>query len=70
MCWRIDTPKVDNKYKVNDVTGADILPSTTSETPEAPVFGGSEDTFGKTKGKASLKIKPDTTIQNYNPVNY
>lgn len=71
MCWRIPKPKVSSQYDANTVTGADLVSQTTSETPESPVFGGTEDTYNSVskKGKSGLKIKQDTTKPDYNPVN-
>jgi hypothetical protein len=46
-------------------TAQDLVPSTESETPDSPMMGGAEDTYGSTKkiGKESLKItRKDSTV--------
>lgn len=50
MCFKM--PKI-NMPKVT-MTGRDILPSSEAESPESPVFGGSDDPV--TRGKSTLKI--------------
>lgn len=52
MClWK--TPKI----KTPDVSAREILPSTSSDTPNSPVFGGSDDWKRKTRGAQALQIK-------------
>lgn len=54
MClWK--TPKI----KAPTATARDILPSTSSDTPNSPIFGGSDDWKRKTRGAQSLQIKRD-----------
>ena len=49
------------QYSTSGVTARDLVPSTTSKEPEAPVFG-SDDLFDGTQniGKDALKISLDT----------
>lgn len=59
MClWK--TPKI----KAPTVTARDILPSTSSDTPNSPIFGGSDDWKRKTRGAQSLQIKRDNLGYN------
>ena len=44
-----------------------LVPETTAQEPESPIYGGSEDTFNKRKGRQQLTIKRNA---NYNPTNY
>lgn len=61
MCWKVKTPKVNT-----DVSAAQLVPQTESETPESPQFGGTEDTFNTAKGKKKLTINRNSTL---NPTN-
>lgn len=65
MCWKVDTPSIDTSMQI---TGADIVPSTTAKEPDAPRYGGNEDTFNKKRGKSMLKIDSNSS-SNYTPIN-
>jgi hypothetical protein len=51
MCWKVKMPKVATSAR-------DLVASTESAAPDAPVMGDIEDTYGSGKktGKESLKI--------------
>lgn len=73
MCfWKtFKTPSVT--YVTREDTGLtarDIVPQTTAEEPESPLYGGSsdDDTIKKQKGKASLKITRSPISSSYNPI--
>ena len=55
-------------------TARDIVPERTNVDPEAPIYGGSDETYAysaKKKGISSLQIKPQgqQVSKGYNPVN-
>ena len=55
-------------------TARDLVPERTNTEPEAPIYGGSDETYAtsaKKKGISSLQIKPfdDYMSRGYNPVN-
>ena len=66
MClFKVSTPKVSQI----ETTAKDLVSETTSVEPEAPMYGGNEDTYTKAKGKNALKInKMTTTNQPYVPL--
>lgn len=64
MClFKVKTPKVSQVT----TTAKDLVSETVAEEPEAPQYGGNEDTYTKAKGKSALKINK-TKNQNYNPL--
>ena len=73
MCWKVDTPQVSTANTVT-TTARELVPQVVTPDPEAPAFGGTEDTFANKKGKSRLKITPlDKTIDRsneYKPVNF
>lgn len=66
--WK--TPKIGSV----GATARDILPSSSSEEPKSPTYGGEEDWKNKNRGVAGLRINktpssnippnPNTTTQN------
>lgn len=59
MClWK--TPKISSV----STTARDILPSTTSEDPQSPVYGGENDWKNKNRGVAALKISKTNSSSN------
>lgn len=61
MCFKVKQPKVETPATA-------LVPSTEAKTPEAPVYGGTQDVFKKRKGKDALKVAL-TKETSYNPVN-
>lgn len=57
MCvFKVKTPKVSQI----ETTARDLVSETTTTEPEAPVYGGTEDTYTKAKGKNRLKVARTT----------
>ena len=64
MCFfKVKTPSV----QAPTVAASTLVPETTAQEPDSPIYGGSEDTFNKRKGRQQLTIKRNA---NYNPTNY
>ena len=65
MCfWK--TPKI----KMPQTSARDLLPSTESQTPDSPVYGGSNDWKTKRRGAQALQIgRVNTNTNNYNSNN-
>lgn len=65
MCiFSVKTPKVSQI----ETTAKDLVSETTSQEPESPLYGGTEDTYNKTKGKNALKINKQNQGQSYIPL--
>lgn len=60
MCFKMPKPKAP------EITGMQITPETNAEEPDAPIYGGTEDTFNKRKGRQQLTIARG---KGYNPTN-
>lgn len=59
MCFKmpkVEMPKVETSAR-------EILPSTESQTPDSPAFGGKDDPL-LNKGKESLKINLNPPVTN------
>ena len=52
MCFKVKTPSVSAR---------ELTPSTEAAEPEAPVFGGDDDSATLAKGKKALKINLDNS---------
>lgn len=63
MCFKVKTPSVSTP----SVSASQLVPQTDAPEPESPMYGGSEDTFNKRKGRNQLTIKRNSS---YNPTNY
>jgi hypothetical protein len=64
MCFfKVKTPSV----QAPQVPASQLVPQTDAPEPESPMYGGSEDTFNKRKGRQQLTIKRNGS---YNPTNY
>lgn len=62
MCFfKVKTPSVQAP------TASALVPEVNSPEPESAMYGGSEDTFNKRKGRQQLTIKRNAV---YNPTNY
>lgn len=61
MCW-FKMPKIST----TSVTGQQLVPSTESEEPTAPTFGGDDDweTKAKRRGTKALRIDSNKTTSN------
>lgn len=59
MCFKVATPKVNT-----DVSAASLVPQTDAPTPDSALYGGTEDTFNKRKGRQQLTIQRNGV---YNP---
>ena len=64
MCFfKVKTPSV----QAPTVAASTLIPEVNSPEPESAMYGGSEDTFNKRKGRQQLTIKRNAV---YNPTNY
>lgn len=65
--------RMSKSQSVPQVTtkASDLVPSTTSDTPEEPALGASSfDKTNKVKGRKSLMIDRTQDSKAYNPTNY
>lgn len=73
MCFfRIKTPKITTIRQSTGMTARDLVPETTSEEPESPLYGGLEDSSlnKKKKGKSALKVSRGAVGGGYNPLTF
>jgi len=69
MCFfEVSQPSVSTVKQDTGITAKDLVEQTNSKEPESPVYGGTEDTYSKAKGKSALKIDRVNTTQSYNPL--
>lgn len=72
MCFfKIKTPKITTVTQDIGMTAKDLVPETTSEEPESPLYGGLEDSsLSKKKGKSALKVSRGAVGGGYNPLTF
>ena len=75
MCFfKIKTPTITTVTQdtgISSVTAKDLVPETTSEEPESPLYGGLEDSsLNKKKGKSALKVSRGAVGGGYNPLTF
>ena len=72
MCFfKIKTPKITTVTQGTGMTAKDLVPETTSEEPESPLYGGLDDSsLNKKKGKSALKVSRGAVGGGYNPLTF
>ena len=69
MCFfEVSTPSVSTVKQDTGITGKDLVAQTDSQEPNSPVYGGTDDTYKKSKGKSALKIDRVGDSTSYNPL--